>query len=93
MIINTRYFPNPMLDNDANYLAHMEGVLDSIDEFATMEVSKASTCYHFRIAPSLPKYSQPLLQEVLKLNNLYGMHLVLGKSIRRTGTVSFDITF
>lgn len=92
MIVNRRYFPKVMLDNDENYLAHLEGIVSSIDEYATMEISKTPEAYHFRIATSLPKYNMMLLEEILKFNNLYKIKLVLSKSIKSSGTLSFDIT-
>ena len=91
MIVNKRYFPEITLDNDEIFLAHLNGVLSSVDEFASMEIVKTPSAYHFRIAPSHPKYSQPLLQEVLKFSNMYNMKLTLSKSIRRLGTIVFDI--
>lgn len=82
-----------MLDNDEVYLGHLEGIISSVDEYATMEVSKGPESYHFRIATSLPKYTQPLLEEILKFNNLYGIKLDLSKSIKTSGTLVFSVPF
>lgn len=93
MEISKRYFPEIMLDNDAVYLAHLTGVLESVDEFATMEVTKTPSAFHFRIVPSLPKYLMPLLDEVLTLNNVYKFRLELSKSIKSSGTLNFQINY
>ena len=91
MIVNRKHFPEITQDNDEMYIAHLQGVIDSIDEYAKMEITKSLSGYHFRIVPSLPKYNMPLLEEILKLNNLYHLRLSLSKSIKTSGTLSFDI--
>lgn len=80
-----------MRDNDLTYLAHLEGVIDSIDELSSLEISKTTHSYHFRLAPSVPKYTETLLQAILKLNNIYGIRLILSKSIKTFSTITFDI--
>lgn len=91
MIISRRFFPEVMKDNDEMYLQHLEGVISSVDELAEMEIIKTSDSYHFRIVTSLPKYNQMLLQEILKLNNIYKIRLDLSKSIKSSGTINFNI--
>ena len=92
MIVNRKYFPEKMLDNDEVYLMHLTGIIESVDEYASMEIAKTPECYHFRIAASHPKYNMMLLDEILKFNNLYKLHLDLSKSIKTSGTLSFNIT-
>jgi len=91
MIVVRRFFPEIMLDNDENYFRHLEGICDSIDEFCEMEISKGTDSYHFRISTSHPKYNQLLLQEIIKLNNLYKIRLDISKSIRTSGVLEFRI--
>ena len=91
MMVVRRFFPEITLDNDENYLKHLEAVIESIDEYAEMEVTKGTDSYHFRIISSLPKYNTPLLHEILKFNNQYGIHLDLSKSIKSSGTLAFNI--
>ena len=71
MEIVKKFFPKILSENDANYFAHLEGVISSIDELANVQITKNPHSYQFRIAPSVPKYSQSLLQEILKFHNLY----------------------
>jgi hypothetical protein len=80
-----------MLDNDENYIQHMSAVVESVDEYASMEIAKACDSYYFRIAASHPRYNMMLLEEILKLNNLYKLKLNLSKSIKSSGTLSFNI--
>lgn len=91
MQINKKFFPEVLQDNELTYFLHLEGVICSVDELCSMEVIKQPNGYHFRIAPSLPKYNQMLLEEILKLHNLFNIHLDLSKSIKSSGTINFNI--
>jgi len=91
MQIHRRFFPEILLDNEANYLAQLEGIISSVDEYASLEITKAPEAYHFRLAPSLPKYTNLLLQEVLKYHNLFNIRLDLSKSIKTSSTINFQI--
>ena len=91
MEIQRKFFPEVMRENDKVYFAHLEGVIDSIDEYSTMQITKSGESYIFRIAPSMPKYGQSLLEEILKLHNLFRIRLDLSKSIKSSGTIVFRI--
>jgi len=92
MEILKKFFPEVMLDNEILYFMHLEGVIESVDEYSSLQVTKNSNAYHFRLAPSHPKYTEMLLQEILKFHNLLQLRLVLSKSIKTSGTISFEIT-
>jgi hypothetical protein len=91
MQINKKFFPPVMLDNEEIYFAHLEGIIDSIDELSIMEITKTPTSYHFRLAPSLPKYNPMLLEEILKFHNMFQIKLDLSKSIKASATINFQI--
>jgi len=91
MEIHKRFFPEILLDNEANYLAMLAGIVESVDEYASMEITKVPEAYKFRIVPSLPRYNNMLLEEILKLNNLFHIRLDLGKSIKTSSTITFQI--
>lgn len=91
MNVIRRFFPEIMLDNDENYIQHMSAIIESVDEYAEMEIAKGTESYHFRVVTSHPKYNQMLLQEILSLNNLYKIKLDLSKSIKSSGTLTFNI--
>lgn len=92
MQINKKFFPEVMQDNEMNYFAHLEGIIDSIDELSSMEITKKPTAYHFRIATSLPKYNDMLIEELLKFHNLFHIKLNMSKSIKTSATIVFEIT-
>jgi hypothetical protein len=91
MQINRRFFPEVLPDNEITYFAHLEGVISAVDELSTLEITKNPYSYHFRLAPSLPKYNEMLLQEILKFHNLFQIKLNLSKSIKTSATIVFEI--
>ena len=91
MYIIKKYFPEVMADNETAYFNHLFGVIESVDELCSMEITKKPTDYHFRIATSVPKYNELLLQEILKLHNLFNIRLNMSKSIKSSATIVFDI--
>jgi len=40
MQINRKFFPEVINDNEETYFAHLEGIISSIDELSTMEITK-----------------------------------------------------
>lgn len=91
MQIHKKFFPEVMQDNELAYFAHLEGLIDSVDELSTMEITRAPHSYHFRIAPSLPKYNNMLIEELLKFHNLFQIKLNMSKSIKTSATIGFEI--
>lgn len=91
MRVNRRFFPEIPLDNDEVYLGNLTGVIEAVDEYASLEVTRSPNQIHFRLAPSMPKYSEMLLQEILKFNNMFHIHLDLSKSIKACGVINFAI--
>lgn len=91
MTIVKHGFTSILLDNEMTYFAHLEGVVESVDELATMEVYKNPESYMFRVTPSVPLYSQPLLKSLLEFHSLLGIQLELSKSIKKNSTISFLI--
>jgi hypothetical protein len=90
--VNKKFFPKVMQDNDTLYLAHLEGIINSVDELSSLEITKSTNSYKFRLAPSLPKYIPMLLEEILKFHNMFRIKLDLSKSIKSSGTIVFEIT-
>ena len=91
MQINKKFFPEVMQDNEIAYFAHLEGIISSVDELSTLEITKNPNAYHFRLAPSLPKYNEMLLEEILKFHNMFQIRLSLSKSIKSSATITFEI--
>lgn len=80
-----------MQDNEMSYFAHLEGLIDSVDELSTMEITKKPNAYQFRIATSVPKYNNMLIEELLKFHNMFNIKLNMSKSIKTSATIVFEI--
>jgi hypothetical protein len=81
-----------MSDNEAAYFSHLIAVVEAVDELSTLEITKNPHSYHFRLASSLPKYNEMLLEEILKLHNIFQIKLNLSKSIKSSATINFEIS-
>ncbi len=84
-------FLRVLTDNEDTYFRHLNGIIDSVDELSTLEITKNPNSYHFRLAPSLPMYNEMLLEEILKLHNMFKIRLNLSKSIKSSATITFEI--
>lgn len=91
MQVEKRFFPKIMSDNDEIYFSHLEGIIDSVDELCSMEVVKHPKNYSFRIAPSLPMYTNMLIEELFKFHNRFQIKLNMSKSIKTNAIISFEI--
>lgn len=80
-----------MQDNDEIFLAHLEGVISSVDELCSLEITKSLESYRFRIACSLPKYNNMVIEEVLKFCNMFKIRLDMSKSIKTSSVITFEI--
>jgi hypothetical protein len=92
MEVKKKNFPKILLENEEAYLLHIMGLLDSVDELCSLQITKHPVSYSFRIAPSLPKYTNLIIEELFKYHNLLGIRLDMGKSIKSTAVISFDIS-
>lgn len=92
MEISRKHFPRVMQDNDEVFLAHLEGVISSVDELCSLEITKNTDSYRFRIAASLPKYNNMLIEEILKFCNMFKIRVEMSKSITTSSVITFEIT-
>ena len=91
MQVVNKFFPEILPENEAIYFASLSGLLESVDELASMEITKAPLSYNFRIAPSVPKYTNMIIEELLKFHNLLGIRLEMSKSIKNSAHISYKI--
>lgn len=80
-----------MQDNDVIFLAHLEGVISSVDELCSLEITKLISAFRFRIASSHPMYNNMLIEEILKFCNMFKIRLDMGKSIKTSSVITFEI--
>lgn len=91
MIINKKYFPEIIPDNDEMYFSLFIAYIESIDELASVQITFNEEKYHFRIAPSHPRYIKILFKEIINFHNMIGIRLDISKSIKTSGTIAFNI--
>jgi hypothetical protein len=91
MEINRKNFSKMMQDNDTVFLAHLEGILSSVDELCSVEITKLPSNFKIRIAPSAPKYTNMIIEELIKFHNRFGIQMDMGKSIKTSAVITFNI--
>jgi len=91
MQIVYQFFPEILNDNDEVFFAQLHGILESVDEYAELEIYKFPEHYSFRLIASHPKYNNMLIQELIKFHNMFSIRLDISKSIKSSGTISFKI--
>lgn len=92
MQIIYQFFPEILNDNDEVFFAQLHGILESVDEYSELEISKFPEHYSFRLIASHPKYNNMLIQELIKFHNMFNIRLDISKSIKSSGTIYFKIT-
>jgi hypothetical protein len=78
-------------DNDEVFLSHLKGCIESIDELCSIQITKLSNKIIFRIACSLPKYNNMVIEEILKFCNMFHIRLDMSKSIKTSSVITFEI--
>ena len=91
MEVQRRGFPAIGMDNDEVFIEQLIGVIGSVDELSHVDIVKTPFNIHFRVAPSMPVYFNNLLQEILKLNNMFSIRVEMGKSMKTNSTITFNI--
>ena len=91
MEVQKKFFPKIIPDNEQVYFQHLFGIIDSVDELSSLQITKTSSSYDFRLAPSIPKYTTMLIEEILKFHNMFNIKLDMSKSIKTSGVIMFKI--
>jgi hypothetical protein len=91
MEVNRKHFPKVMQDNDEIFLASLIGVIESVDELCSLEITKNTSSYRFRIAASVPIYNNMLIEEILKFCNIFKIRVDMSKSIKTSSVITFEI--
>ena len=84
-------FSQIMTDNDSQYFRMLQGVIEGLDEFASLQVDKTPQDTKFKLIPSSSAYSQELIYQLTEMHNLFGIHLNFSKSMKVNGTIMFSI--
>lgn len=82
---------NIIPDNEMNYFAQLKGVLESVDEYSSMQITRTPSHYLFRLTPSTPSYTNNIIEELNKYHNLLNIRVKFSKSIKTTSVINFKI--
>jgi pentose-5-phosphate-3-epimerase len=93
MIIQKVNIPKLMLDNDAAYINHIQYLVESIDEYATLTVIQKIDSIGFHIIPSDEKLKSFLIKAIRKSHYKLGLKIDFSKSINATNKISFWTCF
>lgn len=84
-------FPPILQDNDVFYLLHLQGIINSTDEYASVEATNKLSGVSVRVAPSTPEYSQHVLKALKDFHYSLSLRVEFSKSIRTTTTIEYQI--
>lgn len=90
MEVQTKYF-GILTENEKLYFAQLQGVIESADEYSSLQITKTPSHYNFRLSPSLPKYTNNIINALTQFHNTFGIRLNFSKSIKTTGAINFSI--
>lgn len=82
-----------MLDNDAAYLNHVEYVVSSVDDKATLRVIQKLDSIGFHIIPSDEKLKSHLIKAIRKAHYKLGLEIDFSKSVNASASISFWTCF
>jgi len=91
MEVKKNLFPEILPENELSYLRYLEAVINSIDLFASVEVTYRLNGYLIRVAPSHPSFLSPLLQIIKISHRQLGIEVEFSKSIKTSSTITFLI--
>ena len=92
MEIIKKFFPEVLKDNEENYFLYLQGVIEAVDELSSMQITMVGNDYHFRISPSLPRYSDMLIEHIINMHKLFNIHLDdFSKSVKTSGSINYKI--
>lgn len=86
-----RKIPKLLPDNDNLFISHLEGIVNSVDEFCYGEVEKTGNEYIFRLIPSVPKFINLMIKQINTVNTFFHIQVEFGKSIKSSNTITFKI--
>lgn len=90
MEIHTKFF-GILPENEELYFAKLRGVIESADEYSAMQITKSGEHYIFRLIPSVPKYTDNIIEALIQFHNTLQIRLDFSKSIKTTGSINFII--
>lgn len=93
MILYTIGFPQIVSENEKAYLAHLQGIIESVDMNATTQVSRRADGLSVRISPSGPDFFPIILSEIKSFHSMLNIRVEFSKSMKSGNNIFFNINF
>lgn len=91
MLIIRSHFPSIIPENEEAYVKYIEAIINTIDIYASTEITNKPEAYLIRIAPSEPIYTDLLLKEIKISHRVLGIEVEFSKSIKTGNNITFQI--
>jgi hypothetical protein len=86
-------FPPIIADNEETYLTYMTGLIESVDQQASMMITRRTGGIIARISPSEFKLFSVILDVVKKFHTMLGIEVEFSKSMKAGNNITFNINF
>lgn len=84
-------YPSHIPDNDEHYFLLLEALINSIDDNSICIVTPTPSSYLFRISPSEPLYTTPLIHSLNEMHNKMNIRVEYSKSIKKTSNIVWKL--
>lgn len=78
-------------DNDEQYFSLLRAIIESIDCYSHLEITKNPKAISFRLSPSSTAYTDLLIRDINSLNNMLNIKVNFSKSIKSSSVIVFSI--
>jgi len=93
MIVERINIPKLLRDNDAAYINHVEFIINSIDEEASLTIMRKISGLSFSIIPSNEKLKPFIIKAIRKSHYKLGLKIDFSKSVNAGNNISFWTCF
>ncbi len=93
MIVEKINIPKLMPDNDAAYINHIEYIINSIDEDATLTMIQKINSIGFQVIPSDNRLKSFIIKAIRRSHYKLGLKIDFSKSVNASNKISFWTCF
>ena len=86
-------FSVKLLENEKSYFRHLAGVISSVDERATINITRRLSGLTVRIAPSDYEGFIMILRQIKNFHTKIGIVVEFSKSMKAGSNICFNINF
>jgi hypothetical protein len=86
-------FPSILKENEVTYFKHLEGIVASLDNGASISITKKPEGILVRITPSDYIRFNYILSEIKKIHTKFGIKVEFSKSMKSSNNICYNINF